>query len=154
MSTAATADSDILTLPNAEVVFGVGGDLRHAVTREMALRAVDDGPIRSAITAAVCGQLVALAPRWGAYQRDSQYLQRGDACPACAWIIAGARDELDAQIAAAMPAEKNRSVIASALRDPLAGVRLLEAIAADDDLALIHRSTGWLSGCRNEESAL
>lgn len=125
---------DLFPLPDSSLVFGLGGERRHAVTREMALRAIGDGLIRDAVAGAVCGAMVQLAAKWGPYERDSKYLAHGRVCVACAWIIAGARDELPAQIAAAKPAQANIDVITDALGDPLAGIRLLEAIAADDDL--------------------
>ncbi|MFV8142241.1 hypothetical protein ACNQR7_32140 [Mycolicibacterium senegalense] len=123
-----------LTLPDAEIVFGVGADLRHAVTRKMALRSVGEGSIRDAVAGSVCGQLVRLAASWGAYEPDSRYLQHGHVCTPCAWIVAGAQDRLPEMIASITPSEKNMHVITAALGDPLASVRLLEAIVTDDDL--------------------
>lgn len=125
---------DLFPLPDSDLVFGLGADRRHAVTHDVAARAVGDGLVRDAVAAAACGQMVRLAAKWGAYEPDSLYLQQGRVCVPCSWIVAGARDELPARIAAMKPDEKNTNVIAAALGDPLAGVQLLEAIAADDEL--------------------
>lgn len=125
---------DLFPLPDSDLVFGIGTDRRHAVTHDMAVRAVGDGLVRDAVAGAVCGQMVRLAAKWGAYEQNSLYLQQGRVCVLCSWIVAGARDELPTRIAAMKPDDKNAGVIAAALGDPLAGVRLLEAIAADEDL--------------------
>lgn len=123
-----------VSLPDAELVFGLGADLRHAVTREMALRAVDDGVIRDGVVGSVCGELVQLAASWGAYERNSKYLQHGHVCVPCTWIVASTHGRLPELIDSFTPAEKNVDVMAGALGDPLLGVRLLRAIAVDDEL--------------------
>ncbi|WP_293003375.1 hypothetical protein [Mycobacterium sp.] len=134
MSSVTGAETQVFALPDSELVFGLCADRRHAVTREMALRAADVGSLRDTATGAVCGQIVHVAPKWGPYEPDSKYVQRGHVCESCAWVVAAARDELPAKIASVAPSEHNRDLVAAAVGDPLLGVRLLEAIAADDEL--------------------
>lgn len=130
----AVADRTTITLPETDLVFGVGGDLRHAVTRDRAVRAIGDGSSRHAAPGAVCGALVQLAASWGPYERDSIYLQHGHVCVPCAWIVAGAQGRIPEMIASVRPTAKNVSTLTAALGDPSLGVRLLTAIAADDEL--------------------
>lgn len=126
---------DIYPLPDAELVFGVSESSgRHAVTHDMAATVVEHSSIREAAPWALCGERVGLATKWGSYQSDSPYLAQGRTCWSCAWIVAAERGEVEATIAAAAPGANEIAALTSALGDPLAGVRLLEAIAADDDL--------------------
>lgn len=56
-------------------------------------------------------------------------------CEPCAWIVAAARNELADKTASVAPSGHSSGLIVAALGDPLVGVRLLEAIAADDEIA-------------------
>ncbi len=121
-------------LPAAALIIGIGNDSRHAVTRSMAIDVIGSGRIRDAVPWALCGERVGLAPGWGAYQRGSEYLSRGDICPTCRWIVATQRDEVAAEIADLAPAADSIPALTRTLGDPLVGVRLLEAIADDENL--------------------
>lgn len=121
-------------LPAAALIIGIGNDSRHAVTRSMAIDVIGSGRIRDAVPWALCGERVGLVPGWGAYQRGSEYLSRGDICPTCRWIVATQRDEVAAEIADLAPAADSIPALTRTLGDPLVGVRLLEAIADDENL--------------------
>lgn len=127
---------DLFPLPDAELVFGVNRSGRHAVDHQMAVDVIGAGLIRDATPWAVCGDMVRLAPKWGAYERGSIYLNQDSRvnCQACAWIVAAARDDMAAEIAAVKPDAGSLPVLTTALGDPLIGVLLLEAIAADANL--------------------
>lgn len=118
---------------DAELVFGLGRGLHHAVTRRAAEHA--GGRLaRGSVAGAVCGEIVQVATSWGAYERGSIYLQHGHVCGPCSWIVATSNGQLPDLIDSIRPAAQHLNVITGALGDPLAGVRLLEAIAADDEL--------------------
>lgn len=135
-ATTEEAPVDLFPMPDAELVFGINRTGRHAVERTMALSVIGAGLIRDAAPPAVCGQIVQLAPKWGAYQRDSLYLNQDSRvnCQTCAWIVAAARDDIAAEITGVAPDADSLPALREALGDPLTGVRLLEAIAADEDL--------------------
>jgi hypothetical protein len=132
MSSVVAPERDLFPLPDSELVFGIGGGRHHAVTHEIAVRAIGDGLICDAVAEAVCDRLVGITPKWGPYERDSQYLRHGGVCVPCAWIVAESHGELAVEIAAAAPTAQHADLIAAAVGDPMLGVRLLEAIAADD----------------------
>ncbi|OHU47323.1 hypothetical protein BKG82_27105 [Mycobacteroides chelonae] len=126
---------DWFPLPDAELVFGLGSNLCHAVARAAAVDAIGEGVICDARAISVCGELVGLAAGWGAYERGSRYLNRADVCHRCVWIVAAARAELAAQIADARVEERHERVVATALGDSTVGERLLQAIVDDPDIA-------------------
>lgn len=131
MSSVVAPEQDLFPLPDSELVFGLGGGRRHAVTHDVAVRAIGDGLIRDSVAVAVCDRMVGIIPKWGVYERDSLYLRQGGVCVPCTWIVAESRGELAVEIAAAAPAAQHADLIAATVGDPLLGVRLLEAIAAD-----------------------
>lgn len=127
--------ADLFALPDAELVFGLGSSRRHAVTHREALAAIGNGPVRGSKGFAVCGEIVRIAAKWGAYERDSEYLPGDRACAQCAWIVAAGRDEIAVQIEAAVPLPEEQEVTCEQLGDGLLGVKLLKAIADDRSLA-------------------
>lgn len=128
---------DLFALPDAELVFGLGSSRRHAVTHTEAVAAIGDGPVRGSKGYALCGEIVRIAAKWGAYERDSEYLPADRACLKCVWIVAAGRDEIDAQIQSATPTLEEQDVVREQLGDGLIGVTLLKAIAADQSLAAV-----------------
>ncbi|SIH25529.1 Uncharacterised protein [Mycobacteroides abscessus subsp. abscessus] len=126
---------DWFPLPDAEILFGLGSNLCHAVTRAAAVDAIGEGPIYAATAISVCGEMVGLAAGWGAYERDSRYLQRADVCHRCVWIVAAARGELAAQLADTRVEKRHEQTVATALGDSAVGERLLQAIVDDPDIA-------------------
>lgn len=132
---------DLFPLPDSELVFGLNGTGRHAVRRADAVAAVGDGLIRDPRPRSVCGERVHIAARWGAYDRSSLYLNQGKSanCPWCGWIVAAANNDLAAQIALERPEPEAMALFGEVLGDPLAGVRILEAIAFDKDDDLVDR---------------
>jgi hypothetical protein len=129
MTSVVVPQRELFPLPDAELVFGLGGGRRHAVTHDAAVRAIGDGLICDARAVAVCDRLVGVVPKWGPYQRASRYLSHGGVCALCTWIVAESRGETAVEIAAAAPSEQHTDLIAAALGDPMVGVRVLEAIA-------------------------
>ena len=136
-----SAPVDLFALPDSELVFGINGTGRHAVARANALAAIGDGLVQDARPFSMCGERVHIAARWGAYERSSLYLNQGKSanCPWCGWIVASANHDLDAQIAMERPAPEAMALFAEVMGDPLAGIRVLEAIAHDDDDDLVDR---------------
>jgi len=138
-----TEDSrvDPFPLPDSPLVFGLNSGGRHAVDRAVAVAVIGAGLIQDARPRSMCGERVAIAARWGAYERSSLFLNQGKGlnCAWCGWIVAGATNDFAAQIATERPKPEALALFAEVLGDPLAGVRVLEAIAYDQDAELVDR---------------
>lgn len=147
---------DLFPLPDAPLLFGVNGRGRHAVERTVAVEAIGDGLIRDASPWSVCGERVGIAAKWGGYERSSLYLNQGKSanCARCTWIVASAKGELAIQIDAERPKPDDLALFAAALGDPLVGVRVLEAIAADTHDELVDRDDEFGRSPRSDLLAL
>lgn len=132
---------DLFALPDSELVFGLNDNGRHAVSRVNALAAIGDGLVRDARPFSMCGERVHIAAQWGAYERSSLYLNQGKSanCGWCGWIVAAANNDFASEIARERPEPEAMALFAEVLGDPLAGIRVLEAIAYDDDDDLVDR---------------
>lgn len=93
-----------------------------------------------AVAFAECGELVRVAPKFGAYDRGSVPVSYGP-CQMCAWTVAGATGTLEREIARLAPQGDELAALARILPDPMLAVKICRAILAKSDREDGHEAT-------------
>lgn len=128
-----TEDETTAPLPEAPYLTGVQ-DGWHAVSRENLEWTREYAP--GIYTTSVCGKPVRLALKYGAYDPASDVVA-SNRCPDCAWIVAGEKGDLDAEVQRLMPADEDRAALDLLIPDALiavtAAAMIVEAITIGHD---------------------
>jgi hypothetical protein len=121
-------------LDDAPFLIGIEdrGAVVHAVLRCEAATASAVTSSESAMTlvAGVCDRWCRLGFGLGAFDSSNEWLSGRDRCPDCAWIVALHSGRIDEQLCALTPRERDRDSLACAIDEPLAAVKIAEAILA------------------------
>jgi hypothetical protein len=122
-------------------------DAWHAVDCRAAQAAVSRAAAAGPppVSPAVCGELVRVAARYGAYERTNSAV-RGGPCRYCAWTVAIATGSTGRELALITPGRRDAEAIARAGADPMLAVLICQAILAaesgeDAEYGLDHPAT-------------
>lgn len=128
------AHNPLPPIPDVPYVIGLHDGLLHAVSHDAAVRAVEhsDSDSRRVTVGSECGECVAIARRWGPFQRGTEHLDRHDGrlCPHCAWIVALDQNTTDTELAALTPTGAELAALHLLLPDPMLAVRICQRILA------------------------
>ena len=121
----------LVTLPDVPYLTGVGRGW-HAIDLP-SMGYLRTGPADS-VAFAVCGELVRVAPRSGAYNRSDVPVSN-DPCHVCAFTVAAAGGEsaLQAEINRLRPTSDEIPALSRLMPDPFLAVNICRAIAAEPD---------------------
>lgn len=98
----------------------------HAVARQVAIDTTEGGGNRQVLTYGLCRRPCRLAFTMGAFVLSDERL--GQRCADCAWILALARDEIDAQLAALTPMGRDFELNVRLLDEPMAARDIARAM--------------------------
>jgi hypothetical protein len=124
-----TGGTKAVTLPDVPYLTGVGRGW-HAIDLP-SMDYLRTGPADS-VAFAVCGELVRVAPRSGAYNRGDVPVTYGP-CQMCAWTVAAATGTLEQEIARLEPKGNELAALARVLPDPMLAAKICRAILTEPD---------------------
>ena len=122
-----TGAAEVNDLPDVPYLTGVGRGW-HAIDLP-SMDYLRTGPADS-VAFAVCGELVRVAPKFGAYNRVDVPVTHNP-CQACAWTVAAQTGTLEREARLLVPTGNDLTALTRILPDPMLAAKIAQAILAD-----------------------